>query len=180
MAKIYKCKNCGELYTFWDGVGFLYPSVFSEVRTAAVQGEYGKEIQALITEKPDIVVDASNKIYFCTECGYWNVEKSLDCYLPKGVIYKVEHSIPWSVISSADGSSKENHGHISVIPPWVLKKGYEIIKMYPHICSQCGKKMRRYVNPPVDKMEKEENILKLKCKKCGGDITCTKDEIFID
>lgn len=180
MTRIYKCINCDESYTFWDGVGFLYPSVFSEVRTDAIEGRYGDDLQALIKENPSIVVDASNKIYFCTDCGYWNVEKSLDCYLPKGVITENENTKRWSVNSSADSSGKENRGYITVIPPWILKKGYKIISMYPHVCPHCGKKMRRYVNPPVDRKENGSSLLKLKCKKCGGEIISTKDGIYID
>lgn len=179
MSKEYECTKCGKRYTFWDGVGFAFPSVFMEVQSSAIKGEFGPELQKLLAEYSNAVVDASNRIYFCKKCGHWENVPSLDCYVPKEDTPK-EGSMPWSVAMPSGGIPESEYRSIRLATPWELRRNYRLLKGYSHMCPDCGEKMTRFVNPPFAGKKEHKDILKLKCNECGGDIIDTGNELCID
>ena len=51
------CPNCGFNDTFYLGVGFSYPRVFTDTMEMAKKGRLGKKLKKLLVKHPEAVID---------------------------------------------------------------------------------------------------------------------------
>lgn len=75
----YKCSKCGKEYRAFIGVGFMYPTVYSEVFHDMKNGKYGQEMKEAV-ELPAASVDAVKYLYICKKCNNWTVDYGLSVY----------------------------------------------------------------------------------------------------
>lgn len=146
-----KCK-CNTHYIHL-GVGMMYPQVFFESLQDARNGKLGEDIQKATEGKQYLAIDAESKFYYCTECGYWEVNGANDLYEPKNTeAYKLvrfgEKTIEeWGEIPYAFGNDF---------------KDYNLLFKYKHTCPKCGTEMK---NP---KTIGKRVLSKIRCQECGG------------
>ena len=144
---MFKCEKCGYKFTAAFGVGFLYPKVYQETRTAALNGELGKEIQKFLQENPDGEIDSSKVLGRCTQCGHYEIVKDLTMYLPNENFPEREIQFPVS---------------------WELQDYYKIFAKYHHECENCGGELE------IFKATDLRNNGILKCPHCRESLILKK------
>ena len=140
----FECRKCGKKYDAYIGSGMLYPRVCRKLMKQVRAGKYGEEFQKLSNTVPYGTIDAGNVVYFCRECGKWEVQPILNFCEPSDPVY-LQHIMETSKKAPCPCGLE-------------LKEFYRVIKVYYRYCSRCGSKMRR-----LKKMECRE----LPCPKCG-------------
>ncbi len=136
------CPNCGEEFSFYLGIGFLFPTVYKETVQKAKKGELGEEIRDFFRNHKDGAIDAESVILCCKECGNLESGKDLTMYVPKDSEKRDEQGFPGS-----EGSR--------CLMRQDLKEDYVRYAGYPHKCKKCGGKMKIY-----------RGCKKLSCPKC--------------
>ena len=140
----FTCKKCGNEYQAFLGSGMMYPSIYEEVMGEIQSGKYGAELQELSNTIPYVAVDAEDAVYYCRNCGIWEVSPNLSLYGPRDMEY-IQREI-------------EEFGHSPC--PWksTLRAHYRIIRRYYHKCGKCGRRMRQLSSHETSS---------LPCPKCG-------------
>lgn len=85
-----KCK-CGKKESLHFGVGMMYQQIFREVLENAKDGDLGETWKELVQSEEFIAIDASRYLFYCEECGHWEMEYGYDLYKPKDV-EKIRHT----------------------------------------------------------------------------------------
>lgn len=178
MSKVFRCQKCYEEYVFWNGIGFMFPVTYNKLFTAALNGEYGERLKELLLKNPNAAIDAATSLYICEGCGHWIVTPVLDCYLPTHEVCEEKGKRIWSVAMPIELNKLERR----VVAPWELRKGYELLERYKHVCSRCESEMKmRQLDPfGLDAVQEDFSDLVLRCPKCGGDIVDTGKKIMVD
>ena len=118
---ILQCKKCGYEQYIHLGVGFSFYRVYQETVNAAKNGKYGETLRTFLEEHPDGILNCSNVLLQCTECGHFETGLDLSMYIPKRDIMTEEGR--------------------SYVIPWLLED-YELIGHYDHRCRKCGAGMK--------------------------------------
>lgn len=129
-----KCPKCGFTFRAFNGVGFLFPKVYSETVQLAKSGELGREIQDFFRDHEDGAINAESVTLCCDRCGHLSNGKDLTMYVPKdNKPEKIEHG-RWSVAMP--------HRDANYATNWDLERYYEEYALYPHRCERCGGEVR--------------------------------------
>ena len=128
----------------------LFPKEYKACLKRIKQGKYGEEWQRLALSEEYIAVDASNYLYLCGACGYWEVSPSLSLYRPKA---------PETIPDQQFGiKTVREWGEVPYVMPHDLENDYIFLKSYVHHCGRCGRRMHKA--DPV-------GTFALPCPKCG-------------
>lgn len=159
-----ECEKCGYRFYASFGVGFMYPQVYQETKTAALNGELGEEIQKFLQENPDGAVNASRIFGKCTKCGNLETVPDLTMYLPneKNPAPKKNPQERWSVAMPFYNAD--------YVAPFDLQYHYKVFAKYQHKCKRCGGDLETF-NEDVFKVSETNGKLnldspKLKCPNC--------------
>lgn len=157
----YCCEKCGEEFSVHLGAGMRFPTVYQDTMRDIIAGKYGPERRTILYNEPYAAVDIEQYVYKCS-CGYWKVDKELSLYAPNNpeAIPKKQYGI----------KTVEEWGYVPYVTRFQLKEDYHLIKRYIHICSKCGKRMRK-----AQKRELEE----IRCPKCDS-LCRQRDYLFWD
>ena len=86
MPVVYKfiCEKCGyEEEIFLGSGGFWYTKSYPQIVSAAIDGEFGTEIQKIFKAHPNAAVSYSKVLVECNNCGKHENIIDLSVYLPK-------------------------------------------------------------------------------------------------
>lgn len=149
---VLKC-NCGAVYEISLGIGMMFPTVYQETLEAVEKGQYGIEWQQLVSNTKYIAIDAERYLYYCEECGRWEVQYGLSLYKPKSVemLANKEYGI----------KTVEEWGHVPYATISDFERDYVLLKEYKHICTKCKHPMKR-----ISSLS-ELNHIELRCEECG-------------
>ena len=126
------------------GVGMLFPHVYEETTRDAKAGKFGDDVRDALNENEGAVIDASNRMYRCANCGDVECMQCLNVYKPKNTVSNVD----------SDAAASENN----CVIPSEHPEQYELIKEFTHYCPVCQRVM--------DDMT-DVNITDMKCSRCG-------------
>ena len=153
------CKKCGFEFNSFTGVGYMYPSVYTETVQKAKDGELGKELQNFFNEHADGAIDTKNVILCCEKCGHLDNDMDLTMYIPKTKKTIINTQGKWSIAMPFKDTYYAS---------WLdLKDYYKEFAKYPHRCEKCGGKMKIL----------KENA-KLKCPKCKVTLNTEKSILW--
>ena len=126
-----ECRHCDYEFQAFAEVGMMYSYGYSQTVKQARNGELGEEIQRFFEEHPDGLIDASNVIGQCTQCGKHYSVPDLSMYVPKENV-EPDPSDLWPMAFWNDG--------ITCVEPGALREGrnYTLIGKYSHKCEACG------------------------------------------
>ena len=139
------CSECGKEYSVSLGIGFNFPRDYRKCLLEVKKGKYGSEWKELYLNNQYVAVNADRHVYLCKKCGHWVVEEDLSLYIPNNL----------DVISI----KIKEMGKDYYVMDDELKEDYHLLKRRIHKCSNCGKVMHK---------ANFEEIVNLKCPKCGG------------
>ncbi len=157
MGYKFKCENCGYEFTAFFGVGFMYPKIYQETRTAVLIGKLGKEIQKFLQENPDGEISAEETFGRCTQCGNLENVTDLTMYLPKenSTASRKNDGIRWSgAMPFLD---------VDYVTPEAMKYKYKVFAKYPHKCKRCGGDMEILVEQWFNRITGNKE---LECPNC--------------
>ena len=146
-----KCNKCGYSFMCMNGIGKLFPTVYSDTVQRAKDGELGTEIKQFFADHPDGAINAEKVTLCCDSCGKLCNDQDLTMYIPKKECVTTTH--------------KES-GYVAVND---LKEFYEEYAKYPHKCSECGGEMHVVTDDEV-----------VMCPKCKNPLESTKEFIMWD
>ena len=146
----YKCKKCSHEYSVFLGIGMLYPMEYEKMVNDIVSGKYGPDVQNLMQNTPYAAVDAGNRLFSCSRCGFWEVGKDLTIYAPD--------DSDMIIMKKYGDKTVGKLGEVPYVMGSDLKENYHVLKRHYHKCPQCGGRMH--------KAGKHE-ILNLPCPNCG-------------
>ncbi|MBR3227670.1 MAG: hypothetical protein IKF68_03900, partial [Erysipelotrichaceae bacterium] len=127
---VYRCEKCNEVHGVMFGSGYNFPAKCLDLKQKALNGEFGKNWKQLMTENGDYVIDATYYLYYCKNCGNWEMEPSLSVFGPK---YPE---------NSNEYENFENDFREWSFCPWDrYDRKYKLVKRYRHTCSDCGNLM---------------------------------------
>lgn len=149
----FKCKKCGEEYSAWSGIGFLFPKVYSDTLQSALNGEYGEEWKELLSSRKYIKIDAEKHIYLCKKCGNWKSEKGLSLYIPKDFEF-IKQQVAPGLRKNYEDRFESEHYEFNLD----THEFYDLLKEFTHTCDKCGETMEKQNNMDIDE---------LKCPYCG-------------
>ncbi len=146
----FKCKHCGADYYASQGIGFMFPKVYEERIQDISSGKYGDKLKELFEKTPYAAIDASESVYVCNACNYWEQGTDLTLYTPKD---------PESFASNeACNKAAEKNREMPYVMPGALKDEYKVERRFYHTCQKCGKRMHK---------ANEDEMRNLPCPKCG-------------
>ena len=145
----WRCEACGAKGSVREERGFQLTEPVSELMEEIRAGKYGTKWQRLVEEEPEVAVNAELAFYVCGACGNWANEPDLSLYRPG------EKTKDWPY------PGKTEKGDI-VASSEDLKQYFDRIRSYPHLCSRCGKRMRK---------QKLTGIRSIPCPNCGATIS---------
>ena len=151
----YHCKNCGNDYSVFLGIGFLFPQEFKNVQEKVRKGRYGKKWKALIDSEEFVVADAEKRFFYCESCKAWKVTEDLSLYAPND---------PEALKKKKFGDKTvEEWGEIPYVYGEELEQEYHLLQKRTHRCPRCRKGMICFSE------EQMENHVfdKLSCPRCG-------------
>ena len=155
------CPNCGFNDTFYLGVGFSYPRIYSSTMEEAKKGRFGKKLYKLLKKHPDAVLDPTLVLTHCPKCHRLGRERDLTAYIPKpGYDRSKEPKKEWSFANPAMD--------IDYVSPTDFKVDYIILEKYDHRCEKCGTELELI-------REQELGSRKIPCRKCGEILRVSTD-----
>lgn len=158
----YKCSKCGKEYSGFLGIGMLFPRDYEKTLKEAKKGKYGPEWKSLISKEDMVAIDAENRVYSCSKCNSWKVEKGLSIYRPltEKALQDVERG--YVIIGQDSG--------LPYLEPVKFSDSFQLIKHYIHKCDKCGSRMHKASNKEIDN---------LPCPYCGGERDKTVDSLIM-
>lgn len=147
-----KCK-CGKKEELHFGVGMMYPRVYRETLESAKAGEFGERWKELVESEEFMAIDAARYLFFCEECGHWEMAYGFDLYKPKDA-EKIRHT-DYGI------KTVEEWGDVPYVTGPQLERDYIFVEEYQHLCPQCNVKMYKTED------QQDAVIKKLACKDCG-------------
>ena len=156
-----KCKNCGTKYGVITGIGMMFPSVYGETVEKIRNGDYGEELNELLLTRPYLAVDCELDLYVC-DCGHWETEENLDVYEP----------IDEEMRKEREKNLSEDYRDYVIRED--LKEDYRLVRHHTHICSKCGKEMKKIKRP-----EYYARKFGLKCPVCGEKNTAEYENMIL-
>lgn len=147
----YKCEKCGREYSVVLGGGMLYPEDYKLFTDEIRQGKYGDKLKDLFLSTKYAAVNADRFLYYCENCGHWEVKQDLTIYAPKDPekIAKKQYGI----------KNVEEWGEVPYMSAFDLKEDYRVLKRHYEKCSVCGNRMK--------KLSDCDDIV-IKCPECGA------------
>ena len=124
------------------GVGLHFPDVYKETTRDAKAGKFGDDVRDALNENEGAVIDASNRMYRCANCGDVECMQCLNVYKPK------------NADADSDTVALENEYEIPSEHP----EQYELVKEFTHYCPDCQRVMDDMTGI---------NITDMKCPHCG-------------
>lgn len=154
-GKTYKCKNCGEEYHVMTGIGLGFPMFFRNTIKDIKAGRYGEEWKTLINSGEYIVPDAETYLFYCKQCGAWEVGEDLSLYQPKDIEAMKKKQFGETTV--------EERGEIPFATMRDFKEEYNLVKKRIHYCPKCNEEMTR-----CDDWDEMEKLLsELPCPECS-------------
>lgn len=150
----YRCSKCDQQYEVSLGFGFLYRMTYKNVVDEIHNGKYGQELKDLMNSTDNVAVDAVETLFYCSECGSWEVLPDLSLYI------------------ACNDIAIEDVKQGSPVIPTIERKDfpqYRLLKKYDHICPKCNKPMQGVNDNEYNKL----SGLRLSCPKCSGELNCS-------
>ena len=144
----YSCFKCGYAYSYNNGVGFMFPTVYRETVEKAKKGKLGKVLKKFFEEHPDGAINAEYVTLCCEDCGELKNGMDLGMYVPEKEI-PARRNVRWCVAAPQED--------ISYVTTSDLKELYKKYADYPHKCRKCKGRMRV--------LAEDETLICPKCKK---------------
>jgi DNA-directed RNA polymerase subunit M/transcription elongation factor TFIIS len=146
-----KCSKCGYSFMCMNGIGKLYPKVYTDTVQRAKDGELGPEIKQFFADHPDGTINAEQVTFCCDSCGNLSNDLDLTMYIQR---------------EDCRSTPSEEIGYVYVND---LKTYYKEYEKYPHMCAKCGGKMHTITDNEV-----------VMCPKCKNPLESTKEFIMWD
>lgn len=128
------------------GVGMSFPRVFAKIMCKARNGEFGEVPQKFLLENPNGVLDVSNVLAKCVQCGQYDIVPDLTMYLPKNPCHNKDFPMTWE-----------------------LREHYKIFAEYQHKCKQCGGNVEIFKETDFETWK-----CKITCPYCQGQMGVAK------
>ncbi len=142
-----ECNKCGYTHNYNVGGGFSFWYQYKHVYNNACNGKYGKEWKDYLNSHPYAVVDSEYSLYQCPHCHYLSSEPNLSLY---------ESLVPVNVDKP--------------LFSWILKKKFQLIKEFSHICPECSKKMKEIESSDSSIRWEDETIICPNCKSNNANL----------
>ena len=127
-----------------------FPTQYAKLLSEAKRGDFGEDYQKIISNEPNVAIDAEEYIYCCRSCRVWKVEPGLSLYRSM--------------------SGREPIVGRDYVTPDELKKYYRSWRHISHKCPKCGNRMHR---------ASEFEIKTLPCPFCGGPRDMDYEELMM-
>ena len=151
----YECERCGHSFDMYLGCGMAYPSAYAEVVADVRAGTYGEEWKKAFEETEWAAVSAEPKLFWCEECGAWDVGPDLSIWTPKDL----------EAYKRKDRGDKKMlfYGEPQCPMERELREDFKPVKIREHACPACGKRMHACLDAgKAPRM--------LKCPDCEGQL----------
>lgn len=146
-GKEFRCVECGYHFSAYTGIGFGFPQDYQETVRLIRKGKFGQEWKQLFESRPSTAVNAEQELYVCSSCGKYIMDLNLSLYELMRLDVSQVHE---GVFTGANPSVG-----IEYVMPSDLRRDYKLVKAFPHLCPECGRRMQQYRNDD-----------RLKCPKC--------------
>ena len=135
-GKSFRCRRCGHEEIIHTGIGFGFPQLYEDVVRKIRKGEYGQEWKRRFESVPGAAVNAEMLLYVCSGCGCCREDLNLSLYEPVN---------PAAVCETVDIFCGANPAEdVDYVMPNRLSRDYRKIKVFTHVCPECGKRMHQY------------------------------------
>ena len=142
----FNCEKCGctDKVVLGKG-GYWYAKIYPQVISAAIDGEFGAEIQKIFKDHPNSAVAYSKVLIQCKNCGRHENILALSVYLPKDEGFVNEKKC----LNFLD-----------------IKKHYKCVAEFEPKCKFCGGNVEIFTEDTFDAEE-----LTLNCPNCRSLMT---------